>query len=606
MHENQPAGTTPELPASPQTVDLTETRRRFRFTMRVASIACLSYGITFIAIGYAWPLGIGDLLWTLELYLLQRWALAEPDGRRLKIGAHLMALSGCLLLSWHSYYLGMGSAFTTWDLCAVPIAVALMGNMAMLAFWTLMTLVLIVLIHVVGAVWPVTPLLVPSGNMTAYMQMVLVLITAFYSVSALRANEQHLAILRDSYGALLAQRNLLDTQTQKLNRALHEAEDARTAADAANKEKSAFLATMSHEIRTPLNGVIGLNSLLLDLPLDEKARQYAELGRHSGEILLALVNDVLDFSRIEAGQLALEKTVMKPAAVIEDAMVVLQQQAREKGLLLVSECEAPPAIIGDPQRLRQILLNLISNAVKFTASGEVRLRCFTLRQQDTTAWLRIEVRDTGIGINPATQASLFRPFIQADASTTRRYGGSGLGLAICRGLAQSMGGSIGVESRLGEGSTFWVELPFDTRVSDAAVAFEAPASHAGRFSGRVLVVEDNPVNQVVAREMLERLGVAVDCVADGEQAVRSARAHDYDLVLMDCEMPVLDGFDATRAIRAFDGPRSQVKIIAMTARVLGGDREKCRDAGMNDYLAKPMRIRDLEQILGRWLPSGRG
>lgn len=590
--------------SSPQEIDAREVRRRYSFTLWVAAAACLLYGVTLSAYGLWWPFGIGDFVLCMLFILLRHWTLTPPDNRRMTIGTHLLAALGGLLLCWHTYYSGLADSFAVWYFALLPITVALLGRLRIVAEWTLISLLLIALTHTVQRLWPAAPQLVLTNDLVAFTQMMLVLMTTLYSIAALRANDSHLDYLRRAYKTLLAQRDLLDRKTAELNRSLRDAEEARAAADAASATKSEFLAMMSHEIRTPLNGVIGLNTLLLDLPLDEKARHYAELARQSGDALLALVNDFLDFSRMEAGGLTLEEIPFDPRRVMTESVSVVAASAREKGLDIRCEVDAPAQLLGDPSRLRQILVNLLANAVKFTAEGEVRLVSSPLPRAGAQTWLRIEVRDTGIGIDPAAQQRLFQPFIQADVSTTRRYGGTGLGLAICRALAVHMGGQIGVQSERGKGSTFWVELPFGVPATAGVADADTPAATTRRhFTGRVLIAEDNVVNQLVAREMIGRFGLATDVVVDGEQAVHAVDTRDYDLVLMDCHMPGVDGYTATRRIRALGNPRSRVKIVAMTAGVLVGDEEKCRAAGMDDFIAKPLRLVELEKMLARWLPD---
>jgi PAS domain S-box-containing protein len=381
------------------------------------------------------------------------------------------------------------------------------------------------------------------------------------------------------------------------------------AEQAANRAKSTFLATMSHEIRTPLNAVIGLTSLLLNDPQGRARQQYLELIHQSGETLLCLLNDFLDFSKIESGQLELEPLVFDPAQVVQEAAALVQERAQRKGLTLEIDTQAPAAVRGDPARVRQVLLNLLANAVKFTADGHVGIRCHVGAQTGAHVRLVFEVRDTGIGIDAAAQQRIFEPFIQADASTTRRFGGTGLGLAICRTLVEHMGGTITVESTPGVGSTFRIELPFERVAAPPhAAALPAPApvsaGETPRYAGHVLVVEDNPVNQITAREMLTRLGFRVALAEHGEAAVEAVQREAFDLVFMDCDMPVMDGFDATRAIRALEasglnaGP-AHVPVIAMTAGALKGDREKCLACGMDDYLPKPVRLRELAEVVGR-------
>jgi len=416
-----------------------------------------------------------------------------------------------------------------------------------------------------------------------------------------RVQERTMA-LQKTNGDLANANELLKIATDKTQKMAE-------AALIASKTKSEFLANMSHEIRTPMNGVLGMINLLIETPLTAEQREYAGTIKTSADALLSVINDILDFSKIEAGKLAIEKVDFDLKATVADSIALLAPKAHAKQIALTfpSLENLNGQLTGDPSRLRQILLNLIGNAIKFTETGEVALEISRTRETETSVELNFSVRDTGIGISEEAKNNLFQSFTQADASTTRRFGGTGLGLAISRKLVELMGGSIGVNSVVGQGSTFWFTLPLTrqnassisvTKVVPPVKAASSPSTPPSQT--RVILAEDNQVNQLVGVKQLKKLGYTNICaVANGLEAVVAWQHDPNSIILMDCQMPEMDGYEATQKIRgleAIDGlPRTL--IIAMTANAMQGDREQCLAAGMDDYISKPVEVDQLKEAL---------
>jgi signal transduction histidine kinase len=399
---------------------------------------------------------------------------------------------------------------------------------------------------------------------------------------------------------LFSQKQELKSLLQKLEENNKELAIQKEKAEEATRVKAMFLANMSHEIRTPLNGILGISKILEESGLNQNQKELADIITTSGENLLNIINDILDFSKIESGQIQLENIEFSLSKIVDNIFNLLKFNADKKNIQLSVNIDKdmPDTLTGDPYRLNQILTNLVNNAIKFTDKGSVKIEVETLDQENDVVELMFKVVDTGIGISEEGIKKLFKEFSQTESSTTRKYGGTGLGLAICSNLVSLMGGKIGVNSKIGEGSEFWFKLKFNYQQRQKVK--KQPESIKISGDVKILYAEDNPVNQRVTQLLLKKIGIKCDIAVNGEKAVEMHLKNKYDLILMDMQMPVLDGVESAKKIREAEAENQEenpVFIVAVTANAYSEDKKKCFDAGMNDFISKPFKIAELEKII---------
>lgn len=560
--------------------------RRFHYRAYATIVLWFINGLIYALVFRMLWVAIVSIIVGLLICAIAYWVSRNPKFSRIKVGiTSSLSLSAAALLV-NCLFTGLNDSPLIWYVLLFPVLTAYLHSMRFAILSAAIGL---------GFLGGVTYINVSMNS------------DVFYDYQKYQTLLVQTILLITLTGLAILSRKAAERCTLELNLSREEAEAAKQEAMEASKAKSDFLANMSHEIRTPLNGVIGVNRLLKDTILNEEQQSLLDMGMIASESLLHLVNEILDLSKIEAGKMELEIAPFQLSQVIASVVSLQQDSASRKGLTIDCTSSLPPELrlMGDALRLRQIILNLVSNAIKFTSTGRIGINCFEKSLAGDQKCIRVEIVDSGPGMSSSDQNRLFSAYSQTDKSISRKYGGTGLGLAISQQLTELMHGEIGANSTLGEGSTFWIEIPFligESNTLDSPVESDNHAiENFEAYQGSVLVAEDNSVNQLIIRKLIEKTGLQVTIVDNGAEVLNSLQAQSFDLVILDCQMPVMDGYEACHAIRSSGNSYSGIPIIALTASALKEDEKKCMEAGMNDFLTKPVDPKKLYESLSSFL-----